>query len=49
MAELGTGRPAGAGAGTSVGALVAAGQAPTFSTITEEFTAPVANKTITST
>ena len=47
MAELGTGRPAGAGAGTSASALVAAGQAPSFSTITEELTAPLANKTIT--
>ena len=37
MAELGTGRPAGAGAGTSIGAVIAAG-AP-FSTATEEFTA----------
>ena len=45
MAELGTGRPAGAGAGTSIGAVIAGGNP--FTGATEEFTAPLANKTIT--
>ncbi len=46
MAELGTGRPAGGGGGTAVGATIAGGNP--FSAVSESFTAPLANKTITS-
>ena len=45
MAELGSGRPAGAGGGTSVGATIAGGNP--FTAASESFTAPLANKTIT--
>ena len=47
MAELGSGRPAGGGGGTAVGATIAGGNP--FTAVSESFTAPLANKTITST